>query len=109
VFCEREFDLFYCCSIDALYKGLKDKNDTTVHWDCIFLPAKGAFYINYVTTSAFIGTTLELIRFPELFSYALLLSMAKYFFRFFITFGWVQEFRSFMRELFAGQKRNQAV
>lgn len=36
----------------------------------------GAFFVNYVITAAFIGTALELIRFSELFMYALKLSLA---------------------------------
>merc|ERR1719154_125967 len=40
-------------------------------WECIFLPDSGAFFVNYVITAAFIGSGLELIRFPELFWYAL--------------------------------------
>jgi len=43
----------------------------TYRWQCVFLPDKGAFFVNYVVTSALIGTSLELIRFPELFMYAL--------------------------------------
>ncbi|XP_066282932.1 calcium permeable stress-gated cation channel 1-like isoform X2 [Branchiostoma lanceolatum] len=39
-------------------------------WACIFLPDNGAFFVNYVITSGFIGTSLELIRFPELILYA---------------------------------------
>ena len=41
------------------------------HNSCIFLPENGAFFVNYIVTSAFIGTALELIRFPELFLYAI--------------------------------------
>jgi hypothetical protein len=33
--------------------------------------------VNYVITSAFIGTALELIRFPELFVYAVKLCLAR--------------------------------
>nr|CAI5838054.1 unnamed protein product [Callosobruchus analis] len=40
------------------------------HWECIFLADKGAFFVNYVITSALIGTALELLRFPELTMYA---------------------------------------
>lgn len=36
----------------------------------------GAFFVNYVITAAFIGTALELIRFSELFMFALKLSLA---------------------------------
>ncbi|XP_050531559.1 calcium permeable stress-gated cation channel 1 isoform X2 [Daktulosphaira vitifoliae] len=46
-------------------------------WQCVFLPDKGAFFVNYVVTSALIGTSLELIRFPELFMYALRLSLSR--------------------------------
>lgn len=41
----------------------------SMRWECVFLPDNGVFYVNYVVTSAFIGTALELIRFPELFLY----------------------------------------
>lgn len=49
----------------------------TYRWECLFLPDKGAFFVNYVTTSALIGTALELIRFPELFVYAVRLCLAR--------------------------------
>lgn len=52
-------------------------NNDTLRWQCIFLPDKGAFYINYVITAAFIGTVLELIRFPELIVYLYALVTAK--------------------------------
>jgi hypothetical protein len=42
-----------------------------IRWECIFLPDSGAFFVNYVITAAFIGSGLELIRFPELFWYGL--------------------------------------
>ncbi|GAB6020649.1 hypothetical protein CHUAL_003319 [Chamberlinius hualienensis] len=48
-----------------------------MRWDCVFLPDNGAFYINYVITSAFVGTSLELIRFPELFMYVVRLSLVR--------------------------------
>lgn len=38
-------------------------------WQCIFLPDKGAFFVNYVITAAFIGTALELLRFADLILY----------------------------------------
>ena len=39
-------------------------------FSCVFLPNNGAFFVNYLITSALIGTALELCRFPELVSYA---------------------------------------
>lgn len=41
----------------------------TVRFECIFLPDRGAFFVNYVITMCFIGTALELIRFPDLIMY----------------------------------------
>ncbi|KAH8284707.1 hypothetical protein KR018_012035, partial [Drosophila ironensis] len=41
----------------------------TGRWECIFLPERGSFYVNYIITAAFIGTALELLRFPELIVY----------------------------------------
>ncbi|XP_059620256.1 calcium permeable stress-gated cation channel 1 [Phlebotomus argentipes] len=49
----------------------------TYRWECIFLPDRGAFFVNYVITSGFIGTGLELIRFPELIVYMWMLCTAK--------------------------------
>ena len=44
---------------------------------CVFLPNNGAFFVNYLITSALIGTALELCRFPELVSYAGNMSCAR--------------------------------
>jgi len=58
--------------------GFKTRNNTAeINWECIFLPDNGAFFINYVTTSALIGTGLEIIRFPELFMYSFRLAFAR--------------------------------
>lgn len=54
-----------------------DSKNATYRWDCIFLPDKGAFFVNYVITAALIGTSLELIRFPELIVYLWKLCTAK--------------------------------
>ncbi|CAH0592783.1 unnamed protein product [Chrysodeixis includens] len=55
---------------------INHENDT-MRWDCVFLPDKGAFFVNYVITSGLIGTALELIRFPELFLYVWYLLQSK--------------------------------
>ena len=52
-------------------------NNGTYRWQCVFLPDNGAFFVNYIITSAFIGTSLELIRFPELFLYIIRLGLAR--------------------------------
>lgn len=57
-------------SAQALLEWTLQYNDNvTFRWRCIFLPDKGAFFVNYVITTAFIGTALELLRFPELIIY----------------------------------------
>ena len=57
--------------LEALITSTKLTNGTsnyTFEWDCIFLPDNGAFFVNYVVTSALVGTALELMRVSELFS-----------------------------------------
>ena len=39
-------------------------------WECFFLPDSGAFFVNYLITSAMVGCGIELIRLPELLWYA---------------------------------------
>jgi calcium permeable stress-gated cation channel len=56
--------------------AIHQKNET-YRWECLYLPDKGAFFVSYTITSAFIGTALELIRFPELFMYALKICLAR--------------------------------
>lgn len=67
-------------SASALFRILvieKDEQTKTTHWNCIFLSGNGAFFVNYVITSAFIGSALELLRFSELFVYGMKLLMAR--------------------------------
>ena len=56
---------------DAIFKFvLQEQNsDESYRWECVFLPDSGAFFVNYIITTAFVGEGLELIRFPELFLY----------------------------------------
>lgn len=56
--------------------SLVNKNGT-VKFECIFLPDRGAFFVNYIITMCFIGTALELIRFPDLIIYIYRLLAAK--------------------------------
>ncbi|XP_072032157.1 LOW QUALITY PROTEIN: calcium permeable stress-gated cation channel 1-like [Amphiura filiformis] len=59
-------------SVQAFFEySLQTAHNIKLRWGCIFLPENGAFFVNYIITSAFIGTALELIRFPELFLYAI--------------------------------------
>lgn len=65
-------------SAQAFVQSTLQGKNPTYRWECLFLPDKGAFFVNYVTTSAFIGTALELMRFPELIMYAFYLCLARY-------------------------------
>ena len=65
-------------SFDVLLeKYIKNKTadgmteEAMARFDCIFLPSNGAFFVNYVITSAFIGTGCELLRIPELLLYVI--------------------------------------
>lgn len=49
----------------------------TFQWECIFLPDSGAFFVNYVITSALIGCGLELMRIPELLWYLIQACLSK--------------------------------
>ncbi|CAG9136624.1 hypothetical protein JYU34_003120 [Plutella xylostella] len=64
-------------SAEAFVRWTLHHENDTMRWDCVFLPDKGAFFVNYVITSGFIGTSLELIRFPELFLYVWYLLQSK--------------------------------
>jgi len=52
-------------------------SDGSINWECIFLPDSGAFFVNYVITSALAGTGLELIRFGELLYYLLMVCISR--------------------------------
>ncbi|XP_006761379.1 PREDICTED: CSC1-like protein 1 [Myotis davidii] len=55
-------------SLDVFFRWLFDKSspDTSIRLECVFLPDQGAFFVNYVIASAFIGTGMELLRLPGL-------------------------------------------
>ncbi|GIX91798.1 CSC1-like protein 2 [Caerostris darwini] len=36
-------------------------------WSCLFFPDNGAFFVEYIFTSTFIGTPVQLIRLPDIF------------------------------------------
>jgi len=63
--------------LNSTNRTVPDHEDGVIRWECIFLPDSGAFFVNYVITAAFIGSGLELIRFPELFWYALQVCLSR--------------------------------
>ncbi|XP_019721065.1 osmosensitive cation channel TMEM63C isoform X1 [Hippocampus comes] len=67
-------------SLDLFFTWLFDVNfldEKEVKFQCVFLPDNGAFFVNYVITSALIGTAMELLRIPALTVYGLRLCFAK--------------------------------
>lgn len=62
-------------SLDYFFRWLFDK--TTIRLECVFLPDQGAFFVNYVIASAFIGNGMELLRLPGLILYTVRMIMAK--------------------------------
>ncbi|XP_034040196.1 CSC1-like protein 2 isoform X2 [Thalassophryne amazonica] len=67
-------------SLDVFFRWLFDRRflqDATVRFECVFLPDNGAFFVNYVIASAFIGNAMDLLRIPGLLMYMIRLSMAR--------------------------------
>uniref|UniRef100_A0A8C5CM04 CSC1-like protein 2 n=1 Tax=Gadus morhua TaxID=8049 RepID=A0A8C5CM04_GADMO len=67
-------------SLDVFFRWLFDRKflaDATVRFECVFLPDNGAFFVNYVIASAFIGNAMDLLRIPGLLMYMIRLLMAR--------------------------------
>uniref|UniRef100_A0A8C5CT44 Transmembrane protein 63B n=1 Tax=Gadus morhua TaxID=8049 RepID=A0A8C5CT44_GADMO len=67
-------------SLSFLYSALDDYNHpslATVRFECVFLPDNGAFFVNYVIASAFIGNAMDLLRIPGLLLYMIRLCLAR--------------------------------
>ena len=88
--------------VEAVIQREEDSDKSSINWQCIFLPDNGAFFINYVTTCALVGTGLEIMRFPELIMYVVRLCFVRskaeissvrkailYEFPFGINYGWM--------------------
>ncbi|NWX86013.1 CSCL1 protein, partial [Nothoprocta pentlandii] len=66
-------------SLDFFFRWLFDResSESKVRLECVFLPDQGAFFVNYVIASAFIGNGMELLRLPGLILYTIRMIMAK--------------------------------
>uniref|UniRef100_A0A8C5PR75 Transmembrane protein 63A n=1 Tax=Leptobrachium leishanense TaxID=445787 RepID=A0A8C5PR75_9ANUR len=67
-------------SLDFFFRWIFDKSQGpsgAVRLECVFLPDQGAFFVNYVIASAFIGNAMELIRLPGLLLYIIRMLLAK--------------------------------
>ncbi|XP_029806704.1 calcium permeable stress-gated cation channel 1 isoform X3 [Suricata suricatta] len=60
-------------SLDVFFRWLFDiyyLERASIQFQCVFLPDNGAFFVNYVITSALLGTGMELLRLGSLFLYS---------------------------------------
>ncbi|XP_024431927.2 CSC1-like protein 1 [Desmodus rotundus] len=66
-------------SLDFFFRWLFDKtsSEASIRLECVFLPDQGAFFVNYVIASAFIGNGMELLRLPGLILYTFRMIVAK--------------------------------
>ncbi|XP_053568711.1 CSC1-like protein 2 [Bombina bombina] len=67
-------------SLDLFFRWLFDKKfleQAKIRFECVFLPDNGAFFVNYVIASAFIGNAMDLLRIPGLLMYMIRLCLAR--------------------------------
>ncbi|KAJ7341017.1 hypothetical protein JRQ81_004665 [Phrynocephalus forsythii] len=65
-------------SLDFFFRWLFDQeSESRVRLECVFLPDQGAFFVNYVIASSFIGNGMELLRLPGLMLYTIRMILAK--------------------------------
>uniref|UniRef100_A0AAX7TF14 Transmembrane protein 63Ba n=1 Tax=Astatotilapia calliptera TaxID=8154 RepID=A0AAX7TF14_ASTCA len=67
-------------SLDVFFRWLFDKSflqEAKIRFECVFLPDNGAFFVNYVIASAFIGNAMDLLRIPGLLMYMIRLCLAR--------------------------------
>ncbi|XP_061083799.1 CSC1-like protein 2 isoform X1 [Conger conger] len=67
-------------SLDVFFRWLFDQkflDDAPIRFECVFLPDNGAFFVNYVIASAFIGNAMDLLRIPGLLMYMIRLCLAR--------------------------------
>ncbi|XP_021508785.1 calcium permeable stress-gated cation channel 1 isoform X2 [Meriones unguiculatus] len=67
-------------SLDVFLRWLFDiyyLEHATIRFQCVFLPDNGAFFVNYVITSALLGTGMELMRLGSLCTYCTRLFFSK--------------------------------
>ena len=69
-------------SIESFLRWVFESEDQNtknnrIRWMCVFLPDNGAFFVNYIITSAFIGAAIELLRLADLVFYIYIILTAK--------------------------------
>ncbi|XP_061481049.1 CSC1-like protein 1 isoform X2 [Rhineura floridana] len=65
-------------SLDFFFRWVFDSaSESRIRLECVFLPDQGAFFVNYVIASSFIGSGMELLRLPGLMLYTLRMILAR--------------------------------
>ncbi|XP_003216139.1 CSC1-like protein 1 isoform X2 [Anolis carolinensis] len=65
-------------SLDFFFRWVFDQaSESRIRLECVFLPDQGAFFVNYVIASSFIGNGMELLRLPGLMLYTIRMILAK--------------------------------
>ncbi|XP_006625846.3 CSC1-like protein 1 [Lepisosteus oculatus] len=67
-------------SLDVFFRWLFDTkflSQGKLRFECVFLPDQGAFFVNYVIASAFVGSGMELLRLPGLLLYTIRMALAR--------------------------------
>uniref|UniRef100_A0A8D0BAP3 Transmembrane protein 63A n=1 Tax=Salvator merianae TaxID=96440 RepID=A0A8D0BAP3_SALMN len=65
-------------SLDFFFRWVFDKaSESRIRLECVFLPDQGAFFVNYVIASSFIGNGMELLRLPGLMLYTIRMFLAR--------------------------------
>uniref|UniRef100_A0A8D2LMC3 Transmembrane protein 63A n=1 Tax=Varanus komodoensis TaxID=61221 RepID=A0A8D2LMC3_VARKO len=65
-------------SLDFFFRWVFDKaSKSRIRLECVFLPDQGAFFVNYVIASSFIGNGMELLRLPGLMLYTIRMILAR--------------------------------
>ena len=71
------FTTFQVVLDQFIQNQLNSSSTNPFKWQCIFLPDSGAFFVNYVITSALIGCGLELLRIPDLLGLFIQICLSK--------------------------------
>uniref|UniRef100_A0A8D3C632 Transmembrane protein 63A n=1 Tax=Scophthalmus maximus TaxID=52904 RepID=A0A8D3C632_SCOMX len=64
-------------SLSVFFRWLFDHTFILMRFECVFLPDRGAFFVNYVIAAALVGSAMELLRLPGLLLYTVRLTCAR--------------------------------
>lgn len=65
------------CALPSSWWRPRESAGAPGAYRCVFLPDNGAFFVNYVIASAFIGNAMDLLRIPGLLMYMIRLCLAR--------------------------------